>query len=59
MSQAIGVPQVREQLRLGLRRTGAPQMLLRLGYGEVASPTPRRRVEEVLVAEDLRPLLPV
>lgn len=51
MSQPIEVPQVREEMRIGLRRHGPPQMLVRFGYGVPAQPTPRRPVEDVLVAE--------
>jgi hypothetical protein len=51
MSQPIEVETVREQLRIGLRRHGPPQMLLRFGYGVPATPTPRRRVEDVLLPD--------
>jgi nitroreductase len=49
MSQPIDVPQVREQLRIGLRRYGTPQILLRAGYGIPGPPTPRRPLSEVLL----------
>jgi nitroreductase len=49
-SQPIDVPAVREQLRIGLRRYGPPQMLLRLGRGPTGPVTGRRPVEEVLLA---------
>jgi nitroreductase len=48
ISQPIEVPAARDQLRRALRRYGAPQMLLRLGYGLPGSPTPRRPLDEVL-----------
>jgi len=49
MSQPIDVPRIREQLRIGLRRYGSPQILLRAGYGVPGSPTPRRPVSDVLL----------
>ena len=49
MSQPIGVPGIREQLRIGLRRYGSPHMLLRTGYGVPGTPTPRRPIADVLV----------
>lgn len=52
LSQPIEVPAVRERLRIGLRRSGQPQMLLRFGYGVPGSPTPRRPVAEVLLPRD-------
>ena len=48
MSQPIEVPAARDQLRRSLGRTGAPQMTLRIGYGEPARPTKRRALDEVL-----------
>lgn len=48
LSQPIDVPAAREQLRLALGRSGAPQMVLRLGYGEPGLPTARRAVDEVI-----------
>jgi hypothetical protein len=49
ISQPIEVPAAREQLRRSLGRFGVPQMSLRIGYGQVGRPTPRRAVADVLV----------
>jgi nitroreductase len=48
LSQPIEVPTAREQLRISLGRGGAPQMVLRIGYGQPGYPTGRRAVSEVL-----------
>lgn len=48
LSQAIEVPAAREQLRIGLGRYGMPQMVLRVGYGEPAVPSPRRPAVDVI-----------
>jgi len=48
-SQVMDVPHIREQLRIGLRRTGAPDLVLRFGYGPPAPRTKRRPIEDVLV----------
>jgi nitroreductase len=48
VSQPIEVASAREELRLALHQYGAPQMVLRIGYGTPASITPRRPVEDVL-----------
>jgi nitroreductase len=48
ISQPIEVPQAREQLRLALGRFGAPQMVLRVGYGQPGWPTPRRDPDDVI-----------
>ncbi|TCB92139.1 nitroreductase [Micromonospora zingiberis] len=48
LSQPIEVPSAREQLRVSLGRFGAPQMVMRIGYGQPGWPTPRRHVDEVL-----------
>jgi len=52
VSQPIEVSQVREQLRLGLRRNGAPEMILRAGYGVLGFSPPRRPIDEVLISSD-------
>ncbi|HLL65009.1 MAG TPA: nitroreductase family protein [Micromonosporaceae bacterium] len=48
ISQPIEVPAAREQLRRALGRSGTPQMVLRLGYGQPGRPSPRRPVADVL-----------
>ncbi|GAA3336531.1 hypothetical protein GCM10020358_29540 [Amorphoplanes nipponensis] len=48
ISQPIEVPAAREQLRRSLRRSGSPQMALRIGYGRPGRPSPRRALEDVL-----------
>lgn len=49
ISQPIDVPVVREELRIGLRRSGSPRILLRTGYGVPTPATPRRPIAEVIV----------
>jgi len=48
LSQPIEVPAAREQLRLALGRHGTPQMVLRIGYGQPGTATPRREPAEVI-----------
>ena len=48
ISQPIEVAAARDQLRRSLRRTGVPQMAVRIGYGVAGRPTPRRPLGEVL-----------
>jgi nitroreductase len=48
LSQPIEVPSAREQLRLAFGRYGTPQMLLRIGYGETGTSTPRRPMTDVV-----------
>ena len=48
LGQVIDLPATRAQLRTELRLVGEPQMVLRIGYGPVASATPRRPLTEVL-----------
>lgn len=55
ISQPIDVPQVREQLRIGLRRPGPPQMLLRGGYGVAGYSPPRRPIADVLLPGESSP----
>lgn len=50
LSQPIEVPAAREQLRLALGRFGAPQMVMRIGYGDPGWPTPRRDIDDVIDA---------
>lgn len=55
LSQPIEVPGAREQLRLALGRSGAPQMVMRIGYGQPGWPTPRRGPDEVIDPTAPRP----
>jgi len=48
-NQPIEVARLRPRLRDLLGGTGFPQLLLRMGYGPPARPTPRRRLSEVLL----------
>jgi hypothetical protein len=50
LNQPIELPELRNRVRSLLGREGAPQIVLRLGYGRDVRTTPRRRVEEVLRA---------
>jgi nitroreductase len=54
-SQPIDVAPVREQLRVGLHRHGAPHMLLRLGRGAAWPGTHRRPVSDVVLSDDEQP----
>jgi nitroreductase len=48
LGQVIDLPATRAQLRTELRLVGEPQMVLRIGYGPAAPPTPRRPIAEIL-----------
>ncbi|MBM7494380.1 nitroreductase [Micromonospora luteifusca] len=48
LSQPIEVPRAREQLRLALGKSGTPQMVMRIGYGQSGWPPPRRDINEVI-----------
>jgi hypothetical protein len=48
LSQPIEVPEIREQLRIGLGRYGPPQIVLRIGYGTPSPSAPRRSVDDVV-----------
>ncbi|GAB2958370.1 hypothetical protein GCM10027280_53890 [Micromonospora polyrhachis] len=48
LSQPVEVPAAREQLRLALGRFGAPQIVMRIGYGQPGWPTPRRDIDELI-----------
>jgi nitroreductase len=50
LSQPIEVPSAQEQLRIALGRYGTPQMVLRVGYGDPTTATPRRPVGDVIDA---------
>ena len=47
-SQAIEIPNLRDEIRRELCTTGYPQILLRFGYSINAASTPRRPVDDVL-----------
>jgi len=49
LSQPIEVPSARERIRTALGRSGSPQMVIRIGYGDPAPATPRRPVLETVV----------
>jgi hypothetical protein len=57
LSQPIEVPAAREQLRLALGRYGTPQMVLRVGFGQPGTSTPRRRPADVIDPEPTDPEL--
>jgi Nitroreductase family len=48
MSQPIEVVAARDQLRRSLRRSGTPQMAVRIGYGQPGRLAPRRDLSEVV-----------
>ena len=48
LSQPIEVAAARERLRQQLGRSGFPQMVLRIGYGQPGSATRRRPLAEVI-----------
>jgi len=50
LCQPLEVPELREQVA-GLCNRSHPQVLLRLGYGEEAAPTPRRPVRSLLLKQ--------
>lgn len=54
LNQAIEVDAVRSRVQVILNRPGIPQLVMRLGFGTDVKPTPRRRVEEVLMHGHLR-----
>jgi nitroreductase len=49
LNQPIEVPSLRMNLPHVIGRPGFPQTILRLGFGDDINPTPRRKVEDVLV----------
>lgn len=50
LNQPIEIPELRQKLADALGVAGKPQMVLRLGYGPEVPPTPRRDLEDVLLA---------
>jgi nitroreductase len=49
LNQPIEIPELRAKLVETLKCPGYPQVLLRIGYGPEAPPTPRRSVRDVLI----------
>jgi hypothetical protein len=49
LNQPIEVEQLRPQLRDAIDTTAVPQLLMRFGYGDAASPSVRRPIEDVLI----------
>ena len=52
LNQPIEVVELRPALKLKLGIDDHPQILLRIGYGPEANPTPRRPVEEIILKQD-------
>jgi len=49
LNQPLELPETRAEVGRIIRIDGSPQLILRLGFGPDAKPTPRRAVEEVLL----------
>lgn len=56
LNQAIEVPSTRARLEALTETKGAPQILLRLGFGQEIKPTPRRPVQSFLLQPRNRPI---
>jgi hypothetical protein len=54
LNQPLEVPPLRPAVAALAEHTGHPQIILRIGRGGSAPRTPRRAVEQVLVADDRR-----
>jgi len=52
LSQPIEIPQARDELRRTLRRQGMPQMIIRLGFGQPTTSSPRRPIDSVIDTTD-------
>jgi nitroreductase len=50
LNQAVEVADLRPKLMVLMGHSGSPQIVLRLGYGDEVTPTPRRPIEELLVS---------
>jgi nitroreductase len=48
LSQPMEIPQARDELRRTLRRHGSPQMIIRLGFGQPTTSSPRRPIDSVI-----------
>jgi hypothetical protein len=51
LNQAVETSSFRQRLRELSGRGGFVQLVLRLGYGPRSEPTPRRKLEELLLGE--------
>jgi hypothetical protein len=56
LNQAVEVPSARARLEALTGAKGAPQILLRLGYGREVKSTPRRPIQEILLQPKNRPI---
>jgi hypothetical protein len=54
LNQPIEIPELRARLAEAVGERGAPQIMIRLGYGLDVRPTPRRPVDEVLRKIEVR-----
>ena len=54
LNQPIEVDPIRTKVQNVLGRPGIPQLVLRLGFGLDIKPTPRRKIEELLIHGNLR-----
>jgi nitroreductase len=52
LSQPIEIPPARDELRRTLRRQGTPQMIIRLGFGQPITSSPRRPIDSVIDGTD-------
>jgi nitroreductase len=52
LSQPIEIPHARDELRRTLRRQGMPQMIIRLGFGQPTTSSPRRPIDSVIDTAD-------
>jgi nitroreductase len=50
LNQPLEVEDLRPQVGAMIKMSGVPQIILRVGYGSQIQPTPRRTLEEVLLA---------
>jgi nitroreductase len=48
LSQPMEIPQARDELRRTLRRHGSPQMIIRLGFGQPTTSSPRRPIDSFI-----------
>lgn len=53
LNQPIETESLRNKVQEIIRKDGFPQIILRIGYGPKAKPTPRREIENVLIIDNL------